>query len=148
MNNLVKEKINEHQEKRKKKRKRDPKKLKNKKKLQNKIKNYFIYQKNFIRSLHQKTALFLCKNFKEILIPKFQTQEMVCNKETRQKNIQNRKDAVQTNTNKFLSQENWKPELKKYRHKRRLNRRVAYVLSALSHYSFRQYLINKAYKYD
>ena len=44
------------------------------------IRRYYKKIKNIVKELHNKTALFLCKNYDIILIPIFKTSEMILNK--------------------------------------------------------------------
>lgn len=56
---------------------RKGKKIKNKKKLRKR--KYKLEKKlqNIVKDMHNKTALFLCKNYDKVLIPSFNTQDMV-----------------------------------------------------------------------
>ena len=86
-------------------------KLHNKNKLKKKIKNKYNKIKNIVKDLHNKTALYLCKNYDKILIPEFRTQKMMSKKDNG------------------------------------LIKRAKFVLNMLSHYKFRQHLINKSNEY-
>lgn len=92
-----------------------------------------IYErmKNIVSELHNKTILFLCKNFNTILIPKFQTQSMLKKNKiaTFEYNVQSQQSAPNNN-------------------KRRLPKKTKYVLNMLSHYKFRTKLIQKAKEYQ
>ena len=85
------------------------KKISNPKKIKKIIRNKYRKMKNIVKELHNKIALFLCKNYERILIPKFETQKMISNEE--------------------------------------LTDEVQYSLNMLSHYKFKQHLINKGNEY-
>lgn len=89
----------------------------------------FIHEriKNIVSELHNKTALFLCRNFNTILIPKFGTQSML--KKNKTAKFENKEEPT-------------KPK------KNRMPKKVKYVLSTLSHYKFRTKLENKAKDYQ
>jgi putative transposase len=93
-------------------------KLKNGKKL--KIQRRLIYKRirNIVSELHHQSALWLTTNYSRVYIPKFDTQQML----KRPKDIKGKK------------------EIKKFN---RLNKRYKFVLQSLSHYRFRQHLLNK-----
>lgn len=147
------------------------KKIRNKRKLRQKINKNYKKIKNWTKELHNKTALFLCKNYKEILIPEFKTQNMIMNKEekknvpktmkkvpeqeVKQLNKDEIKDIVKRNIQKIKengikenkSNKEIKNQINKYRKVKRLNARVKFVLNQLSHYKFRQHLLSKAEEY-
>ncbi len=111
----------------------------NKKNIKNKIQKCYTKIKNKVKELHNKTALFLVKNYKNIMIPVFETQNMLRNKKY---------------TKKYFNQlilekgeEECKKEVKLVYKKRRLNKRVKFVLNSLSHYKFRQHLSHKCDEY-
>ena len=56
---------------------RNGKNISNMWKLKKKIRGYYQDIYNYVEELHNKTALYLCKNYERIIIPKFQTQGMV-----------------------------------------------------------------------
>lgn len=56
---------------------RSGKRIKSKKKLRKKKRKLEVRMKNIIKEIHNKAALFLCKNYDKVLIPKFSTQDMV-----------------------------------------------------------------------
>ena len=116
-----------------------------KKKLIVKINKLYRRIKGIVNELHKKAALFFCQNYDIILIPKFETQQMVCDnpkqKATLTENInkiknENKEDKVELKKN-----------LKQYKRQTRLNGRVKFVLNQLSHYKFRQHLFSKAKEY-
>lgn len=53
----------------------------NKEKQQLRINKYYTKIHNIVKEFHNKSALFLCKNYDTILIPVFETQSMISNKE-------------------------------------------------------------------
>jgi len=113
-------------------------KKQNLRKINMKINKNYRKIQNYVKELHNKTALFLCKTYDKILIPEFKTQNMVRN------NVA--KNKITEIFNKEGKMEG-KKELKKYERKKRLNKRVKFVLNSLSHYNFRQHLINKCNEY-
>lgn len=114
------------------------KKLKNKGKLKQRIQNAYDRNKNITKELHNKTALFLCKNYERIIIPEFKTQGMLKKKYT--KNYYNKmKEEGKEKEMKLLLRENTR--------KKRMNKKSKFVLNGLSHYKFRQHLINKGNEY-
>lgn len=100
---------------------------KTRKYLLKKIRIIYERMKNIVSELHNKTILFLCKNFNTILIPKFQTQSML------------KKNKIATF--KYTDQP-------KEPTKRRLPKKTKYVLNMLSHYKFRTKLIQKSKEYQ
>lgn len=84
-------------------------KLRNKNKLKKKIQKKYNKIKNIVKDMHNKTALFLCKKYNQILIPEFNSQQMISNGE--------------------------------------LDKKTKFVLNMLSHYKFKQHLINKSNEY-
>lgn len=109
------------------------------KKLRKKIRKCYKKIKDIVKELHNKTALFLCKKYDRILLPKFETQEMVKNKKYDKVYFNNIKETI--------GQEECKKQIKYVTKKRRLNGRVKFVLNMLSHYSFKLHIKNKALEY-
>lgn len=118
--------------------------LKNKKKLKRQIQYRFTKIKNIVKELHNKTALHLVKSYDRILIPSFETQNMVSDKVN---NIKARNAHIKLRIQEFKNMENPKKEIRNYTKKCRLNRKVKFVLLQLSHYKFRQHLLHKAVEY-
>jgi putative transposase len=85
--------------------------------------------------MHNQACLYLCKTFDRILIPTFETQNMVRNNRKRDNKFEEK-----------LSPEK-KKELKDRSRRSRLNKRVKFVLNMESHYKFRQQLLNKGQEY-
>ena len=100
--------------------------------------------KGLIKELHNKTALYLCKNYNIILIPKFETQSMISDKGKAYNKIKANKQKI-INENKSTIKIN--QSLKIYKKKTRLNARVKFVLNNLSHYKFKQQLFSKGEEY-
>lgn len=118
---------------------RDNSILVNKKNIKNKIKKCYKKIKNIVKELHNKTALYLVKNYHRILLPKFETQNMVKNKKFT-------KDYF-NKLNLKKGEEECKKEIKQVYKQRRLNGRVKFVLNNLSHYKFKLHLSNKCKEY-
>ena len=117
----------------------------NRKKIRRKIQLHFDKIKNVVKELHNKTALFLCRNYDRILIPKFETQKMISNGMSvdHKKKLRNYNIAAA-----YEEDADYGKSVKKhYNKKSRLSKRVKYVLSQLSHYKFRQHLLNKSQEY-
>jgi putative transposase len=119
---------------------RNDKSIKNKKEIRKRQRRQYNKIKNIVKELHNKTALFLCKRYKKVLIPLFETQKMVANKREIKKQT---KETVK----KIMEGKDSKREIREYTRKRRLNGRVKFVLNNLSHYKFRQHLLNKGQEY-
>lgn len=113
-------------------------KIKRIKKAMNK---YYRKIKNIVKELHNKTALFLCKNYDIVLIPVFETQRMISNGDEIKKTPQQIKKNIIENSQQINT------DLKKYKKKSVLNSRVKFVLNMLSHYKFRQHLLAKGEEY-
>jgi len=112
-------------------------KIKNKRKLIKRKRFLFKKIKYIVKELHNQTANFLCKKYKKILIPKFETQKMIRTHKTTFK--QHKKDYINKGENNIEK----KDRARFFTKKGRLNKNVKFVLQQLSHYSFRQHLINK-----
>jgi putative transposase len=122
------DKIKKYQRILKKNTNKNKKKLKNKITIKKKIRKYYQKIKNIVKDLHHKTAKYLCEKYDNIIIPKFETSKMIKNKNTN------------TNINK--------DEMKRISKMNKLNKKVKFVLSNLSHFKFRQYLSYKCVEYD
>lgn len=142
---LIEQKIRGYQRVLKKKKNKNGKRI-NKKKIIIRINKLYTKIKGIVNELHKKTALFLCRNYETILIPKFETKNMLKNeyvvvKNMVSANVNKIKDANKDNLRELRT------NLKVYKRKRRLSGRVKFVLNMLSHYKFRQHLISKAEEY-
>ena len=116
------------------------KKIRNHKKLKIKLNKYYTKIKNTVKELHNKTALYLVKNYNKILLPSFNTSNMM--KTYGKKYIKNKLKELNN-----ASPEKKKKEMTKiYKHKR-LSKRVKFVLNQLGHYKFKQHLVNKCNEY-
>ena len=113
--------------------------LVNKSHIKAKIRKCYKKIKNIVKELHNKTALYLVKNYDRILLPKFETQNMVRNKKYNKeyfKKLNKEKGEIQC-----------KKEVKEVYKRRKLNGRVKFVLNNLSHYKFKMHLLNKCKEY-
>lgn len=116
-------------------------KLKNKRKVKYKIDNYYVKIKNIVKELHNKTALYLVSHYDKILIPEFGTANMV--KCFGKKFIKNKVKEIK----ETMNIEDQKKEFKKYTKIKTLSKQSKILLNSLSHYKFRQHLLNKAEEY-
>ena len=98
----------------------------------------------FVKELHHKSALYLCKNYNIILIPRFETQNMVSDKKKCIEKIKENKRNIKNNSQSNAELRN---NLKRYKRVTRLNSRVKFVLNNLSHYKFKQHLLAKGKEY-
>ena len=130
-------KIKKIQSKIKKNKNRKNKRIKNKSRLIKRFKNYYLKIKYLVKELHNKTALYLVKNYKQILLPKFETSNMIGKAfiKNQIKNI------------KILPNENQKIQYRKLTKKVNLCKNIKFVLNSLSHYKFKQHLLNKGKEY-
>ena len=113
--------------------------LKNRKHIKKRIQKCYKKIKNIVKELHNKSALYLVKNYKRILLPKFETQNMIRKKKYNREYFEKVK--------KEKGEEESKKEVKEVYKKRRLNGRVKFVLNNLSHYKFKMHLLNKCKEY-
>ena len=93
-------------------------KLKNVRRLKVQRRMIFRRIKNIVSELHHQAAFWLTTNYDRVYIPKFDTQQML-----------KRPEDVKG-----------KASIKKFN---RLNKRYKFVLQQLSHFRFRQHLLNK-----
>ena len=112
-------------------------KLNNRKKLHKKIRKLYKKSKNIIKELHNQSANYLCKSYDKILIPKFETQQMI---KTKKKFKEYKLEYI----NEGITLEDRRKKSREFTKKCRLSKNVKYVLNQLSHFSFRQHLANKA----
>ena len=134
-------KIRQYQRLLSKKINKNGKKLRNIKKIKKKLRNCYRKIRNYVNEIHNKSALFLCRNYENIMIPKFETQSIIKKSEH---------IATKSKINNLIENNNLAEAYnikKQYKRKIRLNGRVKFVLQQLSHYRFRQHLINKANEY-
>ena len=144
-------KISKYQKILSKKKNKKGSKLRNKEAIKKKIRGIYKKIKNIVKDLHNKTANYLCKKAEIILIPEFGTSTMVKNaivdperennKRAMKKKVKERiKEIKDKNYNRV--EEN--KLLRTYTKEKRLRKNDKYVLSQLSHYEFKQHLIQKA----
>jgi transposase len=114
-------------------------KLRNRKSLKLKIRKCYKKIRNIVKELHNQTALYLCRNYKRIIIPPFETQNMVSNK----KGFKTKLKEIKKEKNRNILKE----KIKSFRRRSKLNGRVKFVLLRLSHYKFRQHLLHKCKEY-
>jgi IS605 OrfB family transposase len=107
-------------------------KLKNKKHIKKKIQKKYRDISNLVKELHNQTANYLTNNYNSILIPSFETKNMISNK-----------DKIITKRREIIKECKSIEEIKIFKRKSRLNSRVKFVLNSLQHYKFRQHLSNK-----
>ncbi len=137
--NYKKEKINKKGKEVIEKEMRSDSKLKNKKHIKMKIRKLYQKIKNIVKELHNKTAIYLVKNYEKIILPKFETQNIIKNKK-KDKEYFNKIKREEGN-------ERCLEEIKKVYKNRRLNGRVKFVLNSLSHYKFKMHLSHKCEEY-
>ena len=118
-------------------------KLKNRRRLKKKLQNIYKNIRNKVNELHNQVAIFLCRTYDTILIPIFQTKKMIKNKDFAKKHIKEKVNKIFKNK----PREEAKKELRKYETSRRLSGRYKFILNMLSHYRFRQHLLNKCEEY-
>ena len=99
---------------------KEGKSIKHKRHLREKINFYYTKMGNVIDNMHKQAALFLCKNFKTILLPKFDTKKMI------------KKATKEEENNK---------------RKKGLTAKVKFTLSMLSHAKFRRCMFQKGEEY-
>ena len=115
------------------------KKYKNKKKsIQKIIQRCYNKIKGFVNEVHKKSSKYLCENYKNILLPSFETKPMISKTKIKEetekiKEIKNKEDA--------------KKKLKELGKKIELSKKIKFVLSIQSHYKFKDYLKAKAKRY-
>lgn len=126
---------------------KDGNNLRNRKKIEDKINRCYTKIHNIVTELHHQTALYLCRNYKRIIIPIFETSKMLKGgKDAMKKQIKENVEKIKKEANGNKDEE--KKQIRMYSKKRRLNGKVKFVLQMLSHYKFRQYLLCKAQEYD
>jgi transposase len=115
------------------------KKYKKKKKiLKKRIQRCYKKIKGYVNEIHKKGAKYLCENYKNILLPSFETKPM----------ISKNKIKIETERIKEIkNKEKAKKEIKVLGKKIRLSKNIKFVLSMQSHYRFKEYLKAKAKRY-
>lgn len=135
------EKIKKYERILKKNKNKKKKRIKNKKRMRTKINNYYEKIKCIVKDLHNKTALYVCKNYDDIILPEFESHQMVRNTSYRKKNM------ILKETLEKEGLEKMKLKRKELNKKRQLNRKVKFMLNQLSHYKFKEHLMYKALEY-
>lgn len=115
-------------------------KLRNVNKLRKRKQNYHDRIKNIVKELHNQTALYLVKNYSKILLPKFETQNMVKSYGRRYisqlcKDLHDRPEELAERKSRINKS-------------RRLSRKQKFVLNSLSHYKFKEHLKHKCKEYN
>ena len=113
--------------------------IKNKKRIMMKIQKRYNRIHNVVKELHNKAALFLCQNYERILLPEFKTQDMMRKRKYTKSYYKKLKEEK--------GEEVMREELRRTTKGKRLNKKVKKVLNMLSHYKFKQHLINKGNEY-
>ena len=103
---------------------------KKKKSLKKKIAKCFNKIKGYVNEVHKKASKYLCENYKNILLPVFETKPM----------ISKNKIKIETEKIKKLSKEEGKEKIKKLNKQIRMSKKVKFVLSMQKHYKFKEYL--------
>jgi transposase len=118
--------------------------IKNKKRIKKRIQNLYNKIKNITKEMHNKLALYLCKNYKQILLPEFKVSKMVDDKKRFVKRTikELKQNNIDENKRKELLE-----KLKLNKKENRLCRKVKFVLLSQSHYKFKKHLINKCDEY-
>lgn len=137
-------------------------KLNNRSSIRKRIRKKYLKIENIVKELHNKSALFLCKTFERILIPKFETKKMISDHYSLLKN--RAKNAKPSNVYRPKKKKITNREIKRLRkygkplnppdppdplttNKKRLPGNVKFVLQMQSHYKFKQHLFNKSEEY-
>ena len=121
----------------KKNKNKNNKSIKNKKMLNKKILKLYKKIKGYVNEVHKKAALYLCRNYENIILPSFETRGLISNK----------KIKIETERIKKLNKEDGKKEIKKLSKLIGLSKKVKFVLTRQSHYRFKEYLKAKAKEY-
>ena len=126
------------------------KKLRNKEAIKKKIRGIYKKIKNVVKELHNKTANYLCKKAEIILIPEFGTSKMVKSKIIdldRENNVRGMKTKIKERIKEIKEKRLDKKEenklLRNYTREKRLRKNDKYILNQLSHYEFKQHLLQK-----
>lgn len=121
--------------------------IRNKAKIKKRMINIYNKIKNITKEFHNKLALYLCRNYKIILLPEFKTQCMV---KTQRREIKKVIKEIRDTENNGVKKEILVEKLKQLNilnKKNRLSSKIKYTLNTMSHYKFKQHLINKANEY-
>lgn len=121
-----------------KKKNKDGKKVRNIKRLKTKVRRLWLKIKGYVNEIHKKSAIFLCRNYENILIPEFKTKPMISKNQIKVEN-----ERIKEINNKQEA----KNELRKLNKRIKLSKNVKFVLSMQSHYKFKKYLKATAKRY-
>jgi len=119
---------------------RNKTKLRNVKKLRKLKQSYHNKIKNIVKEMHNQTSLYLVKNYSKIIIPVFETQNMV--KCYGKKYITKIKEELKDYPEKLSK------EIKRVNKIRKLSKTQKFVLNSLSHFTFREHLKHKCKEYN
>jgi putative transposase len=112
--------------------------IKNKKVLKQKMARLYKNIQGYVNEIHKKAANYLCKNYKNILLPEFKTKPMISNK---------KKESELGRIDQIKNKQKKETELKQFKKEYKMSAEVKYVLSMQSHYKFKKYLKAKAKEY-
>jgi IS605 OrfB family transposase len=121
----------------------DNESITNKSKIKQRIQNFYEKIKNITKEMHNKISIYLCQNYKRIIIPEFKVSQMIDDKKRFVKRtIKELKEETSEEKKHVLLK-----KLKEVKKENRLSRKVKFVLLSQSHYKFKQHLINKCNEY-
>jgi len=140
----IRNKISRWKKKIKKNKNKKNNNIKNKKRINKRIQKLYNKIKNITKEMHNKLALYLCRNYKQILLPEFKVSNMIDDKKrfVRKTIKELQQNNIDENKRKELLE-----KLKLNKKENRLSRKVKFVLLSQSHYKFKQHLINKCNEY-
>ena len=110
--------------------------LRNEKKLKMEKKKIHDKITNRVKELHNQSALYLCKNYDNIILPILNVSKL---SNVKQK-IKNIKETIEDANLQ-------KAELKKLSKARKIERNMMRIMYRLGHYKFRQHFQNKCFEY-
>jgi putative transposase len=119
------------------------KKIRHKNKLRNRIRGYYRRISNIVKELHTKAILYLCRNYKRIMIPQLEIKKIIKNVN---KEIKDLSKELKENLNKERTEEK-RNKIRKLKNQRRLKKGYKFSLQMLSHYKFIERLESKAREY-
>lgn len=114
-------------------------KLKNKTKLRKSIQKKYEKLTNISKEFRNKISLFLVRKFDKIILPKFESQQMLREKKCTKayfNKLEEEKGKVEM-----------KKELKNVTKRKRFNRKIRFSLNMQSHFKFKEHLKHKADEY-
>jgi hypothetical protein len=111
--------------------------------IHKKAEHFYEKIKNITKEMHNKISIYLCQNYKRIIIPEFKVSQMIDDKKRFVKRtIKELKEETSEEKKHVLLK-----KLKEVKKENRLSRKVKFVLLSQSHYKFKQHLINKCNEY-